>query len=84
MFLPAVTRVFATGEFNMVTDPASTIKREVFELIDLQIAALRQASSLDSSQLQNFRARAERLRTLYEELDRIGREKTALRFARAS
>jgi hypothetical protein len=76
--------MFATGEFNMVTDPASTIKREVFELIDLQIAALRQPSSLGPSELQNFRVRAERLRTLYEELDRIGREKMALRFVRAS
>jgi hypothetical protein len=57
----------------MITDPASAIKREVFQLIDLQIATLRQESSLDSSELQDFRARSKRLRELYEELDRIGR-----------
>jgi uncharacterized protein YigA (DUF484 family) len=57
----------------MITEPASTIKREVRQLIDLQIATLRQESSLDSSQLQDFRARSQRLRERYEELDRIGR-----------
>jgi hypothetical protein len=57
----------------MITDPAAAIKREVVHLIDLQIATLRQQSSLNASQLQDFRARAERLRRLYEELDGIGR-----------
>jgi hypothetical protein len=57
----------------MITDPASAIKREVFQLIDLQIATLRQQSSLDFSQLRDFRDRSKRLRELYEELDRIGR-----------
>ena len=57
----------------MIPEAAYGIKREVLQLIDLQIATLRQESSLDSSQLQDFRARSKRLRTLYEELDRIGR-----------
>jgi hypothetical protein len=56
----------------MIPEPASTIKREVLQLIDLQIATFRQESSLDSSQLQDFRVRSKRLRELYEELDRIG------------
>jgi hypothetical protein len=57
----------------MITEPASTIKREVLQLIDLQIATLRQEASLDLSQLQDFWARSRRLRELYEELDRTGR-----------
>jgi hypothetical protein len=57
----------------MITETVSAIKREVLQLVDLQIATLRQESSLDSSQLQDFRVRSRRLRELYEELDRIGR-----------
>jgi hypothetical protein len=60
----------------MITEPASAIEREVLQLIDLQIATLQQESSLDSSQLQDFRARSKRLRELYEELDRIGRARS--------
>jgi hypothetical protein len=59
-----------------MTDPPSAIRREVLHLIDLQIATLRQQSSLDSFELQDFRARSERLRRLYEELDRIGRARS--------
>jgi hypothetical protein len=60
----------------MIREPATDIKREVLQLIDLQIATLRQESSLDSSQLQDFRARSKRLRELYEEIDRIGRARS--------
>jgi hypothetical protein len=55
----------------MITDPASGIKREVLQLIDLQIETLKQESSLDSSHLQDYRARSERIRQLYGELDQI-------------
>jgi uncharacterized protein with von Willebrand factor type A (vWA) domain len=68
----------------MSTDPASAIKREVLQLIDLQIETLKQASSLDCSQLQDYQVRSERIRTLYEELDRIGRARTKVQFARSS
>lgn len=68
----------------MITDPASAIKREVLQLIDLQIETLKQESSLDHSQLQNYQLRSERIRKLYEELDRIRRATTALKVARAS
>ena len=67
----------------MITEPATDIKREVLQLIDLQIATLRQDSSLDSSQLQDFRARSKRLRELYKEIDRIGRARSRAEFRSA-
>jgi hypothetical protein len=54
----------------MIADPAA-IKREVLQLIDLQIETLKQESSLDSSQLNDYQARSEKIRKLYEELDRV-------------
>ena len=57
----------------MTADPASVIKREVLQLIDLQIEMLKTESSLDSSQLMDYQARSARIRRLYAELDRIGR-----------
>jgi hypothetical protein len=67
----------------MITDRASAIKREVLQLIDLQIATLHQDSSLDSSQLHDFQARSKRLRELYAELDRIGRARSRAEFQSA-
>jgi len=68
----------------MITDPASAIKREVLQLIDLQIETLRRDSSLNSSELLDYKARSERIRTLYGELDRIGRTRAEFEFPRAS
>jgi hypothetical protein len=48
----------------MITDSASGIKREVLQLIDLQIETLKQDSSLDSFQLQDYQARSERIQQL--------------------
>ena len=56
----------------MITDTATTIRREVLQLIDLQIETLKQNSSLDAAQLNAYKARSERIRKLYKELDRIG------------
>ena len=56
----------------MITDTVSAIMREVLQLIDLQIETLKQTSPLDSSQLNDYQARSQRIRKLYEELDRIG------------
>jgi len=67
----------------MITDPASAIKREVLQLIDLQIETFKQQSPLAPSQLQDFRARCDEIQSLYAELDRIGRAKT-LNLTRAS
>ena len=64
--------------------PASAIKREVLRLIDLQIEALRQESSLDPSQVLDYQARSAKIRTLYADLDRIGRSRTEFGFARIS
>jgi hypothetical protein len=60
----------------MITDAASAIEREVLQLIDLQIETLKQDSSLDHFQLQDYQARSERIRTLYRELDRVRRTNT--------
>ena len=68
----------------MITDPASGIKREVLQLIDLQIEMLKQESSLDSLQLQDYQARSERIRQLYGELDRIRDARIEFKFVRAS
>lgn len=56
-----------------MTDPASAIKHEVHQLIDLRIEALRQPSALTSSDLLEYRLRSEKLTMLYQELDRMRR-----------
>jgi hypothetical protein len=68
----------------MIMDPASAIKREVHELIDLQIEMLRQESSLTSSHILDFQLRSEKIRSLYRQLDRIALAKVRLEPARAS
>jgi hypothetical protein len=57
----------------MMTDPASAIKREVHQLVDLQIQALRQPSCLTASDLLDYRVRSKKLTVLYQELDQIRR-----------
>jgi hypothetical protein len=68
----------------MMTDPASTIRREVNQLVELQIQTFRQESSLTSSNLLDYGLRAGKIRTLYQELDRIGRRRVELSSSRAS
>jgi hypothetical protein len=68
----------------MMTDPASTIRREVNQLVELQIQTFRQESSLTSSDLLDYGLRAGKIRTLYQELDRIGRRRVELSSSRAS
>jgi hypothetical protein len=50
----------------MMTDPASTIRREVNQLVELQIQTFRQESSLTSSELLDYGMRAEKIRILYQ------------------
>jgi hypothetical protein len=57
----------------MMTPPATAIKREVCQLVDRQIEALRQPTSLTSSDLGEYHARSEKITTLYRELDRMVR-----------
>jgi hypothetical protein len=68
----------------MMTDPSSGIKREVLQLIELQIETLRREGRLTDSDLEQYRARSGEISRLYQELDRIGRTRVNWRFARAS
>ena len=56
-----------------MTTPAIGIKNEIRELIQLQIEIFGQPHSLTSSELIECSYRAERIKELGEELDRIGR-----------
>ncbi len=58
---------------RMMTDPASAIKREVHQLVDLQIQTLRQPSCLTTSDLLDDGMRAKKNTVLYHELEEIPR-----------
>lgn len=69
----------------MMTTPATAIKNEIRELIHAQIEIFGQPAPLTSSELEECRHRAERIKRLGRELDRFGT--TAIldeRFGRAS
>ena len=68
----------------MMTDPATAIKREVFQLIDLQIEALRQDGRLTGSALVEYHERSEKITELYREIDRMVRSRLDWRSIRAS
>ncbi len=70
----------------MMTDPATAIKREVFQLIDQQIETLRREGHLTDSDLDQFRLRSGRISDLYQQHDRIVRSRISPLpgFARAS
>jgi len=68
----------------MMTDPASAIKRQAFQLIELQIDTLRQDGRLTDSDLADYHIRSEEISQLYRELDRIARARIDFRSARAS
>jgi hypothetical protein len=57
----------------MMTDPAYAIKREVHQLVDLQIETLRQPSNLTTSDLVDYRVRSKKITLLYHELDQLRR-----------
>jgi len=58
--------------FLPMTTPADAIRDKVWELIDVQIETFRQARRLTPSELSDFSYRAERIKELGHELDRIG------------
>jgi hypothetical protein len=62
----------------MVADRASGIRHDVQQLIETQIDTLNLDSSLTPSQLLEYQCRAQMIKTLYEELDQIGRDRLAL------
>jgi hypothetical protein len=68
----------------MLTDPASAIKREVHQLVDLQIETLRQPSDLTASELVDYRVRSKKITVLYYELDELQRASLKGRLTRAS
>jgi hypothetical protein len=68
----------------MMTDPASAIKREVHQLVDLQIQRLRQPSCLTTSDLVDYRGRSKKITVLYQELDQIRRTSFKGQLRRAS
>lgn len=59
----------------MMKDPASAIKREVFQLVELQIEVLRQEGRLADSALVEYHERSEKITELYREIDRIVRSR---------
>ena len=67
-----------------MTDPASAIKREVHQLVDLQIETLRQLSRLTTSDLLDYRVRSKKLTMLYHELDQLRRASFTRQVSRAS
>ena len=68
----------------MMTDPASAIKREVHQLVDLQIQTLRQPSCLTTSDLVDYRVRSKKITALHQELDQIRRTSFKGQLRRAS
>ena len=59
----------------MVTDPASAIHRQVYELIDSQIAMFSGPSLLTDADLIAYRIRSEHIKRLYSELEQIENRK---------
>ena len=55
-----------------MTTPATVIKTEIRELIDLQIQVFGQAAPLTPFELEDCRRRTERIKSLGRELDQIG------------
>ena len=56
-----------------MTTSASAIRDEIRELIEVQIQTFGQPSRLTPSDLREFARRAERIKQLGQELERIGR-----------
>jgi hypothetical protein len=54
-----------------MTAPPPAIKKEIRELIDIQIRVFGQCSPLTPFELEDCRRRAERIKLLGQELDRI-------------
>jgi hypothetical protein len=67
-----------------MTDPASAIKHEVHQLVDLQIETLRQSSSLTTSDLLDYRVRSQKIGVLYQKSDQMRRASFKVQFRTAS
>jgi hypothetical protein len=56
-----------------MTDPASALRREFHQLVDLQIETLRQPSPLTTSDLLDYHLHSENIMVLYRQLDQMRR-----------
>jgi len=56
---------------SMMTTPATAIKTEIRELIDLQIQVFGQPTPLTPFELEDCRRRAEKINSLGRELDQL-------------
>jgi hypothetical protein len=68
----------------MMTDPASAVRSEVFQLIELQIETLKREGPLTDSDLDEYRARSGEIARLYRALDGMRRIQSGWHLARAS
>jgi hypothetical protein len=68
---PSSARLYL--EALVMTTPANAIKDEIRELIHVQIDRFGKPSSLTSSEIEECQTRAERIKMLGQELDRMGR-----------
>lgn len=68
----------------MMTDPASAIRREVDQLVELQIQTFKQESHLSPSQMLDYHGRSDQISRLYRELDAIARMRIDFGSVRAS
>jgi hypothetical protein len=59
-----------------MTQPASAIRNEVFQLMDVQLSIFTQRSSLNDLDLLELHVRAGRIKELFEELDGLHAERT--------
>jgi hypothetical protein len=59
-------------EASVMTSPATAIKTEIRELINLQIQVFGHPAPLTSFELEDCRRRAERIKSLGRELDQVG------------
>lgn len=67
-----------------MTHPASTIKHEVHQLVNLQIQTLRQESPLTSSDRVGYHLRSEKITALYQEMDHMSGTRVGTQLPRAS
>jgi hypothetical protein len=69
----------------MMTTPATAMRDEVRKLIQTQIETFGQALPLTSSELREYHSRAEKIKQLGQELDRMGTKSVlAEKFRKAS
>jgi hypothetical protein len=81
---PTVSWLQFVRRISVMTDPATAIKREVLQLVELQIETLRREGKLTDCDLEQYRARSGKVSQLYRKLDRIGRTWFEWRSERAS